>query len=168
MTCRLTVVAPAAIRVELTALAEAIRAGTRLPDALRVFAADLADPTADMVVNVLLQAAAHQARDIATGLSGVGRAARRQASARLRVATGRSRTRTAVRIVVGVVLASVAGLVVFAHDFLAPYGSPLGQALLAVLGGMFAGALMWMVRTGRIPDLPRILTNPGVEGVTVP
>ena len=162
------IVAPAAVRVELTALAEAIRAGTRLPDALRVFAADLADPTADMVVNVLLQAAAHQARDIATGLSGVGRAARRQASARLRVATGRSRTRTAVRIVVGVVLASVAGLVVFAHDFLAPYGSPLGQALLAVLGGMFAGALMWMVRTGRIPDLPRILTNPGVEGVPVP
>jgi len=156
-------VAPAAIRGELTGLAEAIRAGTRLPEALRGFAAQVADPTADMVVNVLLQAAAHQARDIATGLSGVGRAARRQASSRLRVATGRSRTRTATRIVISVVLVSVAGLVVFAHTFLAPYGSAVGQLILAVLGAMFAGALMWMVRTGRIPDLPRILTNPTRE-----
>jgi tight adherence protein B len=152
-------VAPAEIRTELGRLAEALRAGIRLPDALRAFAADLADPTADMVVNVLLQAAQHQARDIATGLSGVGRAARRQASSRLRVATGRSRTRTSTRIVICVVLASVVLLAMFARDFLAPYGSALGQLILAVLGAMFAGALVWMVRTGCIPDLPRTLTR---------
>jgi Flp pilus assembly protein TadB len=153
------VVAPAGIRTELGRLAEALRAGIRLPDALRAFAADLGDPTADMVVNVLLQAAQHQARDIATGLSGVGRAARRQASSRLRVATGRSRTRTSTRIVICVVLASVVLLTMFAHAFLAPYGAALGQMVLAVLGALFAGALVWMVRTGRIPDLPRILTR---------
>jgi nucleoside recognition membrane protein YjiH len=79
------------------------------------------------------------------------------------VATGRSRTRTATRIVISVILASVAGLVVFAHTFLRPYGSAVGQLILAVLGAMLAGALMWMVRTGRIPDLPRILTNPAPE-----
>ncbi|WP_432833058.1 type II secretion system F family protein [Dactylosporangium sp. CA-092794] len=156
-------VAPAEIRPELNRLAEALRAAIRLPDALRAFAADLADPTADMVVNVLLQAAQHQARDIATGLSGVGRAARRQASSRLRVATGRSRTRTSTRIVICVVLASVVLLAMFARNFLAPYGSPLGQLILAVLGTMFGGALMWMVRTGRIPDLPRILTRTADE-----
>lgn len=152
-------VAPAEIRTELGRLAEAIRAGIRLPEALRAFAADLADPTADMVVNVLLQAAQHQARNIAAGLSGVGRAARRQASARLRVATGRSRTRTSTRIVICVVLASVSLLTMFAHDFLAPYGSAVGQLILAVLGALFGGALAWMIRTGRIPDLPRILTE---------
>lgn len=152
-------VAPAQIHPELNRLAEALRAGIRLPDALRAFAADLADPTADMVVNVLLQAAQYQARDIATGLSGVGRAARRQASSRLRVATGRSRTRTSTRIVICVVLISVVLLTMFARDFLAPYGSAVGQLILAVLGAMFGGALVWMVRTGRIPDLPRILTG---------
>jgi tight adherence protein B len=156
-------VAPAEIRPELNRLAEALRAGIRLPDALRAFAADLADPTADMVVNVLLQAAQYQARDIATGLSGVGRAARRQASSRLRVATGRSRTRTSTRIVICVVLISVVLLTMFARDFLAPYGSAVGQLILAVLGAMFAGALVWMVRTGRIPDLPRILTGSAEE-----
>ena len=45
------------------------------------------------------------------------------------------------------------------------YGTPLGQVILAALGGLFAGALVWMVRTGRVPDLPRILTG-GVEEVT--
>jgi len=156
-------VAPAEIRDDLNLLAEALRAGIRLPDALRGFAVGLADPTADMVVNVLLQAAQYQARDIAAGLSGVGRAARRQASSRLRIATGRSRTRTSTRIVICVVLASVVLLIVFAHDFLAPYGSALGQLILAVLGAMFGAALVWMVRTGRIPDLPRILTGTGEE-----
>jgi tight adherence protein B len=162
-------VAPGDIRPELTALAEALRVGIRLPRALRAFAAEVADPTADMVVNVLLQAAQYQARDIATGLSGIGRAARRQASSRMRVATGRARTRTSTRIVVTVVLASVGILAVFAHSFLTPYGSPLGQLILAVLGGLFAAALVWMIHTGRIPDLPRILTyDLGADATTHP
>src|SRR5262249_53534125 len=55
--------APAEIRNELDRLTAAIRAGVRLPQALRTLADDLADPTADLVINVLLQAARHQARD---------------------------------------------------------------------------------------------------------
>jgi tight adherence protein B len=160
-------VAPAEIRVELARLTEAVRAGVRLPDALRAFAADLSDPTADMVANVLLQASQHQARDIAVGLSGVGRKARRQATSRMRVATGRARVRTATRIIVGVMLATPVGLAVFVGDFLAPYGTGLGQVLLAVFGAMFAGVIAWMVRTGRVRDLPRILTG-NVEEVAVP
>jgi tight adherence protein B len=152
-------VAPAEIRAELVALGAAPRAGIRLPDALRTFAADMADPTADLVANVLLQAAEHEARDIAASLAGVGRSARRQASARLRIATGRARTRTSTRIIITVVLSSAVGLVMFARDFLRPYDSALGQLILAVLGAGFAGCLLWMVRTGRVPDLPRILTG---------
>ncbi|GAA4731674.1 type II secretion protein F [Phytohabitans rumicis] len=152
-------VAPAQIRAELMALAAAPRAGIKLPDALRQFATSMADPTADLVTNVLLQASQHQARDIAASLAGVGRAARQHAAARLRIATGRARTRTATRIIIAVVLGCAAGLTLFAHDFLAPYGSPAGQLILAVIGAMFAGCLLWLVRTGRVPDLPRILTN---------
>lgn len=156
-------VAPAEIRVELARLTEAVRAGIRLPDALRAFADDLSDPTADMVANVLLQASQHQARDIAVGLSGVGRRARRQATSRMRIATGRARVRTATRIIIGVMLATPVGLAIFVGDFLAPYGTGFGQVLLAVFGAMFAGVIAWMVRTGRVRDLPRILTNPAEE-----
>jgi len=157
------VCAPAQIRGELDTLGAAIRAGVRLPAALRALADDLADPTADLVINVLLQAARHEARDIATGLAGVGRSARRQASMRMRVAAGRARTRTSVRIVVAVVLGIAAASAVFAHDLLRPYGTPLGQAVLAVLGAAFAGSLVWLVRTGRVAELPRILTNTDME-----
>src|SRR6266542_650331 len=138
--------APTEIGAELDRLTAAIRAGVRLPQALRALADDLADPTADLVINVLLQAARHQARDIATGLSGVGQRARRQASMRMRVAAGRARTRTSVRIVVTVVIGIATLAALFAHDLLRPYGSPLGQLILAALGGAFAGALVWLVR----------------------
>ena len=160
-------VAPGEIRAELIALGAAPRAGIRLPAALRAFARDMDDPTADLVANVLLQAAEHEARDISASLAGVGRSARRQASARLRIATGRARTRTSVRIIITVVLGSAAGMVLFARDFLHPYDKALGQLILAVLGAGFAGCLLWMVRIGRIPDMPRILTGedePTAEG----
>jgi tight adherence protein B len=155
--------APAEIRTELDALMAAIRAGVRLPQALRALAEDLSDPTADLLINVLLQAARHQARDIATGLSGVGQHTRRQASMRMRVAAGRARTRTSVRIVVAVVIGVAVLAAVFAHDLLRPYSSPLGQLVLAALGAAFAGALVWLVRTGRVEDLPRILTRSPAE-----
>ncbi|WP_326550109.1 type II secretion system F family protein [Micromonospora sp. NBC_01813] len=164
-------VAPAEIRAELVALGAAPRAGIRLPAALRGFARDMADPTADLVANVLLQAAEYEARDISGSLDGVGRAARRQASARLRIATGRARTRTSVRIIITVIVGSAVGLVMFARDFLSPYDTALGQLILAVLGAGFAGCLLWMVRIGRIPDMPRILTggdDPALVGQGTP
>ncbi len=155
--------APTEIRAELDRLTTAIRAGVRLPQALRALAEDLSDPTADLVINVLLQAARHQARDIATGLSGVGQRTRRQASMRMRVAAGRARTRTSVRIVVTVVVGIATLAALFAHDLLRPYSRPLGQLILAALGAAFGGALVWLVRTGRVEDLPRILTRQGTR-----
>jgi tight adherence protein B len=152
-------VAPPPIRPQLAALAAAPTAGIRLPQALRAFADELGDPTADLVTAVLIHAAHHQARDIAASLAGVGATARRHAAARVRIATGRARTRTATRIVITVVLACTAGMFVFARDFLTPYASPLGQAILAVLGLAFGGSLAWMIRIARVPDLPRILTG---------
>jgi hypothetical protein len=77
----------------------------------------------------------------------------------MRVAAGRARTRTSVRIVVGVVLGIATLAALFAHNLLRPYSSPLGQLILAALGAAFAGALVWLVRTGRVKDLPRILTR---------
>jgi len=151
-------VPPPEIRGELLALAAAIGAGIRLPVALRAFAADLADPTADLVVNTLLQASQHQSRNVAAGLAGVGRKARRHATARMQVAASRARNRTATRLVIAAVLSIAALLVVFGGDFLAPYDTAAGQAALAGLGTAGAGMLWWMTRMGRIQDLPRILT----------
>ncbi|GIG63215.1 hypothetical protein Lfu02_75870 [Longispora fulva] len=161
------VIGPPQLRAELDQLAHSLRSGVRLPQALRSFADEVADPTADLVVNVLLQAAEHQARDIAAGLTAVGQIARDQVSARLRIATKRAATHTSTRIVITVVLATTVLLSVATADFLRPYGTFVGQLVLAVLGAAFSGCLVWMVRVGRVKDLPRILTAaPGVEAGT--
>lgn len=150
---------PEAIRPELERLAQSLRSGVRLRDALWDFAEELADPTAEMVVNILLQAATHEAADIASALSDMGRRARRKASARLRIGVGRARTRTAVRIIVIVELGSAVLFVAFGGDLVKSYDTAFGQLVLAALGAAFAGAFAWMLRTARVPDVPRILTR---------
>lgn len=153
--------APGALREPLAGLAQALRGGVRLPAALRAFAAEVADPTCDLVVTVLVLASQYQAREVAAALSGIGRTARRHAAGRLRVAVGRARVRTQTRIVVGVILATTVGVVVGLPGVVRPYATPLGQLVLAALGAGFCGVLVWMGRASRIPDLPRILAPAG-------
>jgi tight adherence protein B len=69
-------VAPAPIREHVVLLAARIRRGQRLPAALRAFAAETADPTADLVVAALLLAAEQQARDLAQLLGSLADSAR--------------------------------------------------------------------------------------------
>jgi Flp pilus assembly protein TadB len=151
--------APTVLGPHLRALTQALQSGARLPDALAAFAADLADPTVDLIVSVLLFSATRQARDIAGSLASVATVARRQASARMRIAASRARSRTAARIVTAVVLTVTVGVSVLAGDFLRPYAGPVGQLMLAAIGAGYGACLWWMHRLARIPDLPRILTG---------
>ncbi len=151
-------VAPAPIRPEVGALAARLL-NDRLVPALRAFAADLADPTADLVVAALLLAAEHEARQLGPLLGSLAQAARDQVNMRLRVEAGRARTRTSVRVVVGATLFMAAALVVLNRSYLAPYGSAAGQFALAVVGGCFAAAFAWLTRLARPAERDRVL-NP--------
>jgi len=153
-------VAPAPIRPEVAALAARL-SSDRLVPALRAFAADLADPTADLVVAALLLAAEHEARQLGPLLGSLAQAARDQVNMRLRVEAGRARTRTSVRVVVGATLFMAAALVLLNRSFLAPYGSAAGQFVLAVVGGCFAAAFAWLSRLARPAERDRVL-DPGL------
>jgi tight adherence protein B len=151
--------APTALAPQLQQLAGSLRRGQPLPTALRAFADDLADPTVDLIIAVLLYAATRPARDIASSLDAVAATARRQAAARMRIAASRARSRSAARIVTAVIVTVVAGTNVLAADFLASYATASGQVRLAALGVAAGVCLWWMHRLARIPDLPRILTG---------
>ena len=151
-------VAPAPIRPEVGALAARL-SSDRLVLALRAFDADLADPTADLVVAALLMAAEHEARQLGPLLGSLAQAARDQVNMRLRVEAGRARTRTSVRVVVGATLFMAAALVVLNRSYLTPYGSAAGQFVLAVVGGCFAAAFAWLTRLARPAERDRVL-NP--------
>lgn len=159
-------VAPEAIRPQVQALAGAVRGGVRLKDALRAFADDLDNPIADLVVRALAQAAGYHGGQLAECLSSLAATAREQAQIRLRVATKRASTRTAVRVIVGAVFAMVAGLVVFNGTFLDPYTTVTGQLVLLLVGVLFAAGFWWLSRTARIPQPPRIFAPGAADAAT--
>jgi hypothetical protein len=152
-------IAPEAIRVQVAGLVARTARGQRLGPALRDFADELADPTGDLVVAALILAAEHQARDLSGLLAGLSSTARDQAGMRLRVAAGRARTVTSVRTIVAVTLAMAVGLVLFDRSWLDPYDTPSGQLVLLAVGGVFAGALSWLARIGRLREPARVLTR---------
>lgn len=152
-------VAPEPIRDQVTALAVRVRQGERLPAALRAFAADLADPTGDLVVAALLLAAQQQASDLGQLLGNLAETARAHAGMRMRIAAGRARVRTAVRIIIAATTALVLGLLVFSRAFLQPYDSAAGQIVLAAVGGLFAGAFWLLRKIARFGEPQRFLTQ---------
>ncbi len=136
--------APAAIRDQITGLASRLESGQRLAPSLRRLAGQLADPTADLVLAVLVLAAEHHARQLADLLGSLAATAREQAAMRMRVETGRARTRTTVRVIVATTLAFAAGVVAFNRAYLEAYDSAAGQVVLLLVGAVFVAGFAWL------------------------
>jgi Flp pilus assembly protein TadB len=149
-------VAPLPIRGEVATLAARLER-ERLAPALRAFANEVADPTCDLVVAALVLAAEHQASRLGELLGTLAASARDQATMRLRVEAGRARTRTSVRVIVGVTLGLALFLALLNHGYLAPYSSPLGQFVLLVVGVLFALAFAWLAKITRPVEPARLL-----------
>ena len=153
-------VAPAPIRAEVIALADRLQAThTPLVVALREFADALADPTADLVAAALLLAAQRPPRTLPATLRALSMSARDDASMRLRVETGRARTRTTVRIVLGVVVGFTVVLVIFMRSYLQPFSSSWGQVALLAAVACFGGALWWLASMAHPRRPARFLTG---------
>jgi tight adherence protein B len=150
---------PDAIRPEIRELVVRLERGDRLAPSLRHLARQLADPTADLVISSLVLAAEKQARQLAELLGELAAETREQVSMRLRVEAGRARTRTSVRLIIGVTLAFAAGLVVLNRSYLAAFDSAAGQLVLALVGGLFAVAFWWLRRMAEHQVPARILTD---------
>lgn len=149
--------APAAIRPHVVGLAEALRRGVRLPDALRAFAADVADPVADTVVAALLLASTQGAGKLSEPLGLLAAATREDVAAQRRIERSRAKAATDARMIIGTTLAMAVGLVVFNRDFLAPYDSTAGQIMLAFVGLLFAVGFRWLHRLSRQAEPDRVL-----------
>jgi tight adherence protein B len=76
---------------------------------------------------------------------------------RLRIETSRSSVRSGVRTVLVFSVAFAVALVVVAHAYLTPFGTPQGQAMLAVVGALYAVGLTSMVSLARPPKPVRLL-----------
>jgi tight adherence protein B len=164
---------PAPVRDEVTRLATRLQRGWRLRDALRVFAAELADPTADLVVAGLLMAARGSAGQLGEVLSELAASTRAKVASRQRIAAGRARNRTSARVIVGATLAMAGVLTLLNRGYLHPFDTPFGQLVLLAAGGCFGFAFWWLAVLMRDRDSARILGGvagpaPEPEMVVVP
>jgi tight adherence protein B len=139
-----TDVVPEPIRAEVSALAARLGARWSFRAALQAFGDDLADPSADKVIVALALAREQRVRNLSEMLSALARSTREHVAMRLRVETERAKTRASARFITVFSLAMVGLLLVFSRAYLEPFGSPLGQLVLLVVAGLFAGAYLWM------------------------
>ncbi len=148
------------LRPHLDALIDRLRSRTPLPAALQDLADEIDDPSADIIVASLILNARLRGPGLRDVLGALAKSAREEVDMRQRVMAQRASTRRSVQIVVGVSLAFVIGLSVFNRDFVEPYGSPVGQAVLAVVCGLFALGFWWMRKLSKVETPERFLVRP--------
>ncbi len=143
---------PAAIAREVRLLAERLR-HQRLVDALVAFGSDLHHPSADLVVAALTIAARMEAADLTGLLSRLAVSIRDDATMRVKIEVSRARLRTSAKIILASVAATVIMLLLLNRGYLQAYDSVAGQAVLAVVGTIFAGGAWLLARMSDI-NLP--------------
>ena len=147
---------PDAIKPEVTLLVARLRARWDTEQALRAFADDLDDVTGDLIVANLILAAQRRNRSLANALQGVAESVAEDVTSRRKVEAGRAKPRGSARLVT-TFSAGVLVWLAFTGDYVAPYGTPLGQVLLVVLLTAYAGGLLWMRKMTEGKPLPRFL-----------
>jgi len=153
-----TRIAPDPIRFEVRSLGARLE-HQALPEALRAFAEEMADPTADLVASALSLAATSPTRNLGALLGTLAASARAQASLQLRIDAGRARTRSAVRIVTGFTVCFAVGMVVLNRGYLEPFDTLFGQLVLAAIGACFAGAFVMLAHMAQTSTPERVLVR---------
>lgn len=152
--------APPSLQPQLRGLTGMLQGRIPLPQALARFAADLDDPSADLVVAALILNARLRGPGLVATLTALSRSAREELDLRRRVEAGRRSLRRAAQIVTGVTVAFAAGLAVFSRDYVAPYSTVMGQVMLAVVIGIFAAGFMWLRKLADADAPARFLGSP--------
>ncbi len=148
--------APAPIAAEVATLSARIAARTPTETALRRFADDLDDPTADLVVASLILASRRRGPGVAAALTAIADSVGEEVAARRRIEADRAKPRTTARAVTVITLAIIAaGLL--NRGYTGPYGTFLGQVVLTATLGFFGAALWWMHSMTRTTPPARIL-----------
>lgn len=153
---------PAPIAEEVGLLVARLRARWATEDAIRSFADDLEDATGDLVAGNLILAARRRGAGLANVLDGLAESVAADVRARRQVEADRAKPRTTARWVT-IISASVLVVLGLTGSYIEPYGSPLGQVILAVLLTAYVATLLWMRRMAEGRRLPRIIGPPSSD-----
>lgn len=147
---------PEAIRPEVARLASRLRARWSTEDALRVFADELDDATGDLIAGNLILGARRRGAGVASVLEALAESVAADVRARREIESDRAKPRSTARWVT-LITVSVLGVLALTGDYIAPYGSPVGQLLLVLLLGLYVATLLWMRHMANGVPLPRFI-----------
>ncbi|MGW2145932.1 type II secretion system F family protein [Nonomuraea bangladeshensis] len=152
------------LRPHLRAMIDRLHTRMALPEALALFADELDDPSADLVVAALILNSKLRGPGLRDVLGALAVSAREELDMRRRVEAERRATRRSVQIVVITALGFAALLVLFNGDYVEEYDDPLGQAVLVVVAALFGAGFAWMRRLAGFDKPTRLLTGRGGDG----
>ena len=147
---------PEPIRPEVTRLASRVRARWSTEDALRAFADDLDDATGDVIAANLLLGARRRGSGLASVLDGLSESVAADVRARREIEADRAKPRATARWVT-IITVSVLAFLALSGEYIAPFGTPLGQLLLVLLLGLYVATLVWMRSMATGAPLPRFI-----------
>ncbi|MFH8698947.1 type II secretion system F family protein [Streptomyces chartreusis] len=159
--------APDELAPQIVNLSDRLRLGWRPDGALRAFADELDDVTADKVIAALILSVNDRGPGLAQALEDLSGTVRDEVARKRSIEADRAKPRTTVRwmtfITLGIV---VAGL--FVPSYTRPYSTLLGQLVLAFLTAAFIGVLALMRQLGSFRRIPRFLITDPASTVRLP
>jgi len=151
--------APLSLQRPLRALVYRLSARVPLPEALALFADEVDDPGADVVVAALSLNARQRGGSLSRVLSTLAANTRVELEMRRRVLHERNAVRRTAQQVGGLLVLFVVGQAMLVPNWVAPYGTWLGQLVLGALSAAYVGLLVWLRRLAEPEPQPRFLTS---------
>jgi Flp pilus assembly protein TadB len=152
-----TRIATPTIREPLLKLVDRLHTRMPMADALRLFAVDLDDASADLIIAALIINSRLRGPGLRDLLGALSRSVREELDMRRKVGAERRSTRRSVQIVIGVSVGMALVLAFVDRSFLAPYSSPFGQVVLAGIAGLYGIGIAWLRRLARFESPQRML-----------
>jgi Flp pilus assembly protein TadB len=134
-----------------------LRGRMPLAEALHMLADDIDDPSADIIIAALILNSRLRGPGLREVLSALAKSAREEVDMRNRVMAQRAGMRRAVQIIVVAVTLVVVGMAVLDHEYVKPYGTPVGQLVLSLVMLLFAGGFFWLRRLSEVKTPERFL-----------
>ena len=159
--------APAAIEPAVTALSRRLASRGNTEEALRAFAAEVADPAGDRIAAALIIATGHRGGAVRDVLNALATMLARDVAARREIEADRAQHRTTIAWLTVFVL----GFTVFAvlnRAYAAPYGTAAGQLVMALVTALYAAGLSWLHHLGSVGAPGRFLASPELTDVARP
>jgi Flp pilus assembly protein TadB len=157
-------VAAPSLKGPLENLVDRLHTRVPMPDALRRFADELNDPSADLIIAALIINSRLRGPGLRDLLGALSSSVREELDMRRRVSAERRSTRRSVQIVVGISVGLALGLGIFNHSYVHVYDSPLGQLVLLLVAALYAVGFFWLRKLANFDPPERLLAVPGGPG----